>query len=98
MINIAPVCFLLFKVTYLLYKALYALLNLMKVSFFRKKGVLSSFIRCPGEKIAFDQKKTQRCSGVVRFDLGSIPQGQTSIGKLKSGYNSLITGSRGWGW
>ena len=37
-------------------------------------------------------------SGVVRFDLGSILQGQTSIAKLKSGYNSLIIGLRGLGW
>ena len=28
-------------------------------------------------------------SGVVRFDLGPILQGQTSIAKLKSAYNSL---------
>ena len=32
---------------------------------------------------------------VVRFDLGPICQGQTRIAKLKSAYNSLITGSRG---
>ena len=29
-------------------------------------------------------------SGVVRFDLGPLLQGQTSIVKLKSAYNSLI--------
>ena len=28
--------------------------------------------------------------GVVRFDLGPYPQGQTRIAKLKSAYNSLI--------
>ena len=28
--------------------------------------------------------------GVVRFDLGPLLQGQTSIAKLKSAYNSLI--------
>ena len=33
--------------------------------------------------------------GVVGFDLGTLLQGQTWIAKLKSGYNSLITGSRG---
>ena len=29
-------------------------------------------------------------SGVVGFDLGPFAQGQTSIAKLKSTYNSLI--------
>ena len=37
-------------------------------------------------------------SDVVRFDLGSLLQGQTRIGKLKSAYNSLIIGPRGLGW
>ena len=36
--------------------------------------------------------------GVVRFDLGPLLQGETSISKLKSAYNSLIIGSRGLGW
>ena len=36
--------------------------------------------------------------GVVRFDLGPLLQGQTSIVKLKSAYNSLIIGPRGLGW
>ena len=36
--------------------------------------------------------------GVVRFALGSLLQGQTSIAKLKSAYNSLIIGPRGLGW
>ena len=43
--------------------------------------------------------------GVVRFDLGpllqgqtSIAKGQTSIAKLKSAYNSLIIGRKGLGW
>ena len=36
--------------------------------------------------------------GVVRFDLGLLLQGQTSIAKLKSVYNSLIIGPRGLGW
>ena len=31
-------------------------------------------------------------SGVVRFDLGPLLQGQTRITKLKSAYNSLIIG------
>ena len=35
--------------------------------------------------------------GVVRFDLGPLLQGQTSIAKLKSTYNSLIIGPRGLG-
>ena len=34
-------------------------------------------------------------SGVVRFDLGPLVQGQTSIGKHKSGYDLLIIGPRG---
>ena len=37
-------------------------------------------------------------SGVVRFDLGPLLQGQTSIAKLKSAYNLLIIGSRGLAW
>ena len=37
-------------------------------------------------------------SGVVRFDLGSLLQGQTRIAKLNSAYNSLIIGPRGLGW
>ena len=37
-------------------------------------------------------------SGVVRFDLGPFLQGQMSITKLKSVYNSLIIGLRGLGW
>ena len=36
--------------------------------------------------------------GVVRFDLGLPLQGQTIIAKLKSAYNSLIIGPRGFGW
>ena len=36
--------------------------------------------------------------GVVRFDLGPLLQGQTSIANLKSAYNSLIIGPRGLGW
>ena len=37
-------------------------------------------------------------SGVVRFDLGTLVQGQTSIARLKSAYKSLIIGPRGLGW
>ena len=37
-------------------------------------------------------------SGVVRFDLGPLLQGQTRIAKLKSAYNSLIISPRGLGW
>ena len=37
-------------------------------------------------------------SDVVRFGLGSLLQGQTSIAKLKSAYKSLIIGPRGLGW
>ena len=37
-------------------------------------------------------------SGVVRFDLGPLLQGQTRIAKLKSAYDSLIVGPRGLGW
>ena len=33
-------------------------------------------------------------SDVVRFDLGSLLQGQMKIAKLKSAYNSLIMGPR----
>ena len=32
---------------------------------------------------------------VVRFDLGSLLQGQTRIAKVESAYNSLIIGLRG---
>ena len=34
-------------------------------------------------------------SDVVRFDLGPLLQGQMRIAKLKSAYNSLIIGPRG---
>ena len=34
--------------------------------------------------------------GVVGFDLGPLLQGQTRIAQLKSVYNSLIMGPRGW--
>ena len=34
-------------------------------------------------------------SGVLRFDLGPLLQGQTRIAKVKSAYNSLIIGPRG---
>ena len=37
-------------------------------------------------------------SGVVRFDLEPLLQGQMRIAKLKSGYNSLIIGPRDLGW
>ena len=33
--------------------------------------------------------------GVVGFDLGLLPQGQTRTPKLKSAYNLLIIGPRG---
>ena len=36
-------------------------------------------------------------SGVVRFDLGSLLQGQTRITKLKSAHNLLIIGRTGLG-
>ena len=36
--------------------------------------------------------------GVVRFDLGSVVQGQMTIAKLKSAYNSLIIAPIGLGW
>ena len=37
-------------------------------------------------------------SGVIRFDLGHLLQGQTRITKVKSAYNSPIIGPRGLGW
>ena len=37
-------------------------------------------------------------SGVVRFYLGPLLQGQTRIAKAKSAYNSLIIGPTGLGW
>ena len=37
-------------------------------------------------------------SGVVRFDLGPLLQGQTRIAKVKSAYNLLIIGSTGLQW
>ena len=36
-------------------------------------------------------------SGMVRFDLGPLLQGQVRTAKLKSAYNSLIIGLRGLG-
>ena len=37
-------------------------------------------------------------SGVVAFDHGPILQGQTSIAKLKTAYNSLVICPRSLGW
>ena len=37
-------------------------------------------------------------SDVVRFDLGSLLQGQMRVAKLKSVYNSPIIGPRGLGY
>ena len=37
-------------------------------------------------------------SGVVRFDLGPLLQGQTRIAKLKTAYSSLIIDPSGLGW
>ena len=37
-------------------------------------------------------------SGVDRFELGTLLQGQMRIAKLKSAYNSLIIGPKGLGW
>ena len=37
-------------------------------------------------------------SGVVRFDLGPLFQGQMRTAKLKSAYSSLIIGPRGLAW
>ena len=37
-------------------------------------------------------------SGVVRYDLGLLLQGQMRIAKPKSAYNSLIISPRGLGW
>ena len=37
-------------------------------------------------------------SDVVRFHLGPLLQGETSIAKLKSAYNSLLIGPRGLEW
>ena len=34
-------------------------------------------------------------SDMVRFDLGCLLQGQMRIGKIKSAYNSLIIGPKG---
>ena len=39
-----------------------------------------------------------KSSGVFRYDLGPLLQGQTRIAKLKSAYNSLIIDPRGLGW
>ena len=36
--------------------------------------------------------------GVVEFDLGPLLQGQMSVAKLKSAYNSLSISPRGLGW
>ena len=36
-------------------------------------------------------------SGVVRFDLGPLLEGQMRTAKLKSAYNLLIIGPRGFG-
>ena len=35
---------------------------------------------------------------MVRFDVEPLFQGQMKIAKVKSAYNSLLTGPRGLGW
>ena len=37
-------------------------------------------------------------SGMVRFEIGPLLQGQVTTAKLKSAYNLLIIGPRGLGW
>ena len=37
-------------------------------------------------------------SGVFRFDLGPLRQGQMRIAKVKSAYNLFIISPRGLGW
>ena len=37
-------------------------------------------------------------SGLVRFELGSLLQGQMRIAKPKSAYNLLIIGTKDLGW
>ena len=39
----------------------------------------------------------RECFDIVRFDLGPLLQGETTIAKPKSAYNSLIIGPRGLG-
>ena len=46
-------------------------------------------------KFIFQNEASSGTFGVVRFDLGSLLQGQTIIAKLKSAYISLIIGPRG---
>ena len=50
----------------------------------------------------WDGKQTEimGCESVdmVRFDLGTLLQGQMRIAKIESAYNSLIIGDRDLGW
>ena len=47
-----------------------------------------------------NRQETMGCESVdmVRFDLGTLLQGQMGIAKIESAYNSLIIGDRDLGW
>ena len=47
-----------------------------------------------------NRQKIMGCESVdmVRFDLGTLLQGQMRTAKLKSAYNSIIIGPRGLEW
>ena len=46
-----------------------------------------------------NRKEIMGCESVmVRFDLGTLLQGQMRIAKIESAYNSLIIGDRDLGW
>ena len=62
------------------------------------KSAYISLIICPRGlacKANLQEIMGWESSGVVRFDLGLLVQGQTRIAKFKSTYNSLIIGPRG---
>ena len=67
----------------------------------RAKGIIDRDLKfteyVPHYKILTNVKEIMgwESSGVVKFDLGPLFQGQTRIPKLKSAYNSLIIGPRG---
>ena len=47
-----------------------------------------------------NRQEIRGCESVdmVRFDLGTLPQGQMRIAKIESAYNLLIIGDRDLGW
>ena len=63
------------------------------------KSSYNSLIVCAPKQVCYPLGHSG-CESVdmVRFDLGTLLQGQMRIAKIESAYNSLIIGDRDLGW